>query len=581
MLSDVAAGLRWNASLGAKFLRVVPYVTSAIVLLTLGSQIAMLLASFLPLKVIIMLGSEGTPRYFPEFLAALEREVLIGILSAGTVGCFLIHLAAERMIERATGFASSRLLANSQKMVLFENQHGLAASSYQRYSRALAGGVFISLALLGLGWFYPMMALVMLGYFLFVLLLLWQGARYRVGFRNRLDNELGPLMGVLGTVGFFVAFGFLVFDFIFFTPPGMIVALVSFLLIRQAMQRAAGMIGDLASLYRQKFKLNALFFHGQVFKPLQIESKKSVWPLVVPEARASWVSEVLAALVGDESEKFECYWHQLGSANVAGLRVVGVEQQLLFRLYPRHRSSWALHEAGLMIDQPGALPAPSWVGNTHVEKFPCLVYRLESGRSPSGRQVKRLTMRIHSSLLSVGIQQDKLSRYKRSKAMLWQRLEVSVLERLRVACDTPEQQRALLCLMSKLPLLQKGLAALPVAVHNPETTQYSIWILDDGRPILLDWGRWTLEPVGAGWPETEQTLSMLGEALTEGAAKRAELAEVRVEQAELAALAFALERECNRQRYNQALELIPRILKRLAVLEGAEFPKTIRNVNAG
>src|SRR5690606_18450982 len=99
----------------------------------------------------------------------------------------------------------------------------------------------------------------------------------------------------------------------------------------------------------------------------------------------------------------------------------------------------------------------------------------------------------------------------------------------------------------------------------------AIWILDDedapSRTILLNWGRWTLEPVGAGWPEDQKLLGRLGKALQMGASKRPELADVKIAQAELAALAFALERECVSQRYNQAMELMPRILERLISLE--------------
>lgn len=586
MLFDVSVGLRWNASLGAKFLRVVPYSTFAIVLLTLMSQIAMLVASFLPLKVIIMLGSEGIPSYFPAFLAALERDVLIGLLSAGTVGFFLVHLAAERMIEQATGVATTRLLAKSQKMVLFENQESLAASSYQRYSRALAGGVFIGLALLGLGWFYPEMSLIMLGYFLFILLLLWQGARYSKGIRERLESRLSPLMNVTATAGFFVAFGYLVVDFVFFTPPGVIVALVSFLLIRQAMQRAAGMIADLALLYRQKPRLNALFFHGQVFQPLQADPKKNLWPLVMSEARQVWVAEVLNVVAGEESGSLESCWHQLGNANVVGLRVSRGERQFLLKLYESNRSSLALHEADLMTELPKALPCLQWVGTLPVDKFHCLVYQLEPGQRPEVSQVNPLAQQLRGALLAASPKPEVAQRYMRSKAMLWQRLDQEMLERLQLAATSADQQHNLAVLLAQLPIFQQLLAALPLTVFNAELNQDTIWLPtveegQTGEPILLNWGMWALEPTGAGWPEAESFLSKLDDALSAGATKRPELANIKVEQAELAALAFALERECNRQRYNQALELIPRILDRMAVLEDFDSTRTAETIDGG
>src|SRR5699024_1263303 len=100
----LAVGLRWNASLGVKFLRVVPYATVIIVLLTLISQIAMLLASVLPLKVVLMLGSDGVPRYFPAFLTSLNRDVLIGVLTGGTIGFFIVHIISEKLIQAVNSY---------------------------------------------------------------------------------------------------------------------------------------------------------------------------------------------------------------------------------------------------------------------------------------------------------------------------------------------------------------------------------------------------------------------------------------------------------------------------------------------
>ncbi|MCG6658043.1 hypothetical protein HOP52_09780 [Halomonas campisalis] len=583
MAAKLVSGLRWNVSLGAKFLRVVPFFTLVVVFLTLVSQIAALLASFLPLKVIIMLGSDGIPRYFPSSFATLDRDSLIAALSAGTLGFFLLHFLAERMIGWVTSLSTSQLLSRSQKMVLFENQEELAASSYQRYSRALAGGVFIVLSLFGLVWFYPWMFTVIIGYFFLVkvvFLLLYQLSN---GFRERLESKLPQTLNLFGGVGFFVAFGFLVTDFIFWSPPGVIIAIVALLLSRQVMQRAAGMVGDLTSLRRQQVKLDALFFHGKVLLPQQVHPEKTLWPLLAPEARQAWVAAVLDELVGPEQGELDCHWQQLGTPNVVGLRAMRANRQYLVKLFEVNRSSWALHEATLMAGYPNNLSAPCWVGTTQLQKFHCLVYALPQGAGPEVRQVKEFVQQLQGDLLAAQLKHEDVKRYQRSRAMLWQRLEANLIERLSVAAETPDQRQDLANLLKQMAHLHQQLKALPVVLLNPEITQDAIWIPaakgeERATPILLNWGRWSLEPVGAGWPEDEKQLANLGEALRLAAEQRAELSRVNVEQAELAALAFALERECNRQRYVQALELVPRMLERLAVLETDDQPGT---ANAG
>ncbi|MFD2189606.1 hypothetical protein [Pistricoccus aurantiacus] len=580
MFNNIFVFIKWFKSLSAKFVRVVPVFTMSIVILNLVSQLATLLASVLPLKVVIMLSSEGIPRYFPSSFAAIDRDILIAALSAGTVGFFLLHLLAERMINWVTSVSTLRLLAMSQKMVLFENQEEVAASSYQRYSRALASGVFVALALLGLGFFYPAMSVVIIGYFLLVFFLLWGLQHQSLAFREHLESKLSDVLNLAKGVGFFVAFGFLVGDFIFWSPPSVIIAVVSLLLSRQIMQRATGMIGDLTSLSRQQSKLDALFFHGKVLLPQQTRPEKTLWPLLAPERRQAWVSAVLNELVSAEEAEVICHWHQLATPNITGLKITSGKCRYLVKLFEVNRSSWALHEATLIADPASRLPAPNWIGATQVQKFHCLVYELPQGEQPEARQVKEYGERLREELLTVQPQSEAVKRYLRSKAMLWQRLDASFIERLYVAADSAKQQDDLAALLDRLPHLQQQLKALPVVLHNPDIRQESMWISTAGTdqptvPILLNWERWSLEPVGSGWPEAEKSLASLGEAMQSAAEHRKELDDIKVEQAELASLAFALEREYNRQRYVQALELVPPMLDRLAVLETVTQPGVV------
>lgn len=563
MIHAMLNASRWSLSLGAKFIRVVPIKTLLIVLLTLVSQMATLLASFLPLKVVILLGSEGIPRYFPASFAQIDRDILIALLSICTLGFFVLYLLAERLIAWTTRLATGQLLAKSHKMVLFENQDDIAATAYQRYSRSLAGGVFIILALLGLSIFYPAMAAVLVGYGVATTLLLWLLHGASSGVRERLENRLVATLNLMGGIGFFVAFGYLVADFILWTPPGVIIAIVSLLLSRQVMQRASGMLGDLAALQKQRVKLDALFFHGKVLMTQQVNPDKTFWPLLQPESRQSWVKPLLDELVGESGEPFESAWQQVGMANVAGLRVCRGNRGYLFKLYETNRSSLAQHEATLMGEPAKGLPSCALLGITQLQKFHCLLYQLPKGSSPEPQEVKALANTLRAKLLAVEPFPALVQRYQRSKPMLWQRLDRALLEKLQVAVTGEVQQAAFELLLVELPRLHGVLKSLPVGLVNPDISQDAIWVAEDGDPILLQWGRWALEPLGAGWPEQPKLLDGLMPAITEAAENRPVLSTLLPQHVELAALAFALERECNRQRFVQALELLPAIHERL------------------
>lgn len=555
--------LRWILSLGAKFVRVVPLHMLAIVLLTLISQIATLLAFFLPLKVVIILASEGAPSYFPPFLTDLGRDALIGLLSAGTAAFFLLHLLAERLIAWTTERATEQLLAKSHKMVVFEHQDEVAASAYQRYSRALAGGIFIALSLLGLALFYPAMAAVLIGYGMLTLGVFALLHRNYAAFRERLETRLLPTLNLAGGIGFFVAFGYLVLDFLFWSPSGVIIAIVALLLSRQVMLRATGSINDLAVLQEQRTKLDVLFFHGKILLSPQARTNKTLWPLLDPQQLKKWVSPVLANFLGTAPKEIRTEWHQLGTPNIAGLRVWTNGNSYLIKLFEVNRSSLAIHEATLLKTAPTALPALLWIGSTQVQQFHCLVYALPGGTCPTLHEARDCVITTRARLLSVEPPAALIHRYQRSKPMLWQRLDEPTWSRLHVTANTPEQFAQVQAFFAQRSALKQALQALPLAIVNPDVSTDALWIMEGGEPVMKNWGGWSLEPVGAGWPEQPQHLERLGPALQEATNTRASLAGILPEQAELAALTFALERACNRQRYTDAIALLPSLLKRL------------------
>ena len=84
--------------------------------------------------------------------------------------------------------------------------------------------------------------------------------------------------------------------------------------------------------------------------------------------------------------------------------------------------------------------------------------------------------------------------------------------------------------------------------------------------ILLNWGRWSLEPAGAGWNDSVKELKEIDAALLQAAEKRTSLTGVRPEQVKLAALTYAFETRCQRQQFNEALELLVRMLDYFTVL---------------
>ena len=553
MIRPIFACLKWGSRLSAKFFWAAPAATSGVVFFTLVSQLSMLLAFFLPLKVIILLGSDGMPRYFPPAFEQFDRDMLIVSLTAATIAFYGLYLVAERVVEFGGERGSKTLLARSRKMVLFENQDALAARAYKRHAEIIAGSVFLTLALVILFWLYLGVALLVAGYVLVVGTVLLTALAISDSLLTRVKDNLSGWMGVLSGIGFMLAFAYLVIDFLFLDPPGLIPAIIALLLTRQGFNRLSRLVTGLAQQHDQKAKLDALFFHSSVFLPNQDQdnNKETIWTLLAPETRQQWVPELIAEMHGEPPPRdLDIQWWQTDVAHVGVLHCHTPGKPSVFvKLFAPKRSAYALHEATLLADPPIGLPGPQWVGATQVRGFHCHVLEIpEELPERQGDTAKGVDV-IRQSLLQVPLPPPLLTRYQRSRPMLWQRLNDSMLERLQVAANNSQALDVISQLRGRLQDWRDQLAALPPAITTRDVRPGNIVMTETGAPILLHWGNWAIEPSGAGWPTKPKHLQALGE---------------NAKGPVLAALSHELELLFERHRFSRALKLLPRIVGLLA-----------------
>ncbi len=570
MMFTVLRSLRWLLSLGKKIGRVAFGHTLLIVCLTLVSQVAALLAAFLPLKVVILLGSEGIPSYLPPDLAALGRDSLIGLLCLGTLGVFLLHLLAERVIGVATVSGAGRLLQRSHKMALFENQEDQARDAYLRFSRIVAAAVFVSLSLFLLACFYPAMAAVQLSYLLLVALVFAAVAHFHAGLEQRLANapaKLAALLNFLSGLGFFLVFGFLVFDFLLLSYPSVMLGIVALLLGRQVLQKAATLVADTTVLFRQRARLDALFFHGKVLMPVVTDEQSSLWSLMMPGRRVEWVKPLLQAYTGYIDGPITCAWQETTVFNAASLRVQVGDKFYLFKLFAANRSAAAIHESTLMLEPVSELPALRLLGVTYVGALQCLIYEHPAEVGIEIQKPIPVVAELNARLMAIRPSESLQMLYQRSHPMLWQRLDLQVLANLEMAVDGSDDQGLFEQLLAVHPSMISKLQELPLCIHVPDIQVADLYWHPDGKAYFLNWTRWALEPLGAGWLVLGYWFNELAAVFENAKAASPELSEYPLEQVELAALCFALDQHCQRRQYRQALALAPKILERLEALE--------------
>jgi len=556
--------VRWNASLVKRLFLVVPLHTVTIVACTLASQVFILIASLLPLKVIILLGSERIPHYFPHSWGELGREPLIFILSAIALGCFISYLLTERLVEWVAQRAVLILENKSNKLEMFHNQQEIAKNAYLGFSRSLSNTVFIALALGMLTIIYPSIAAVLVLYLLLVASIFWWIASYRSSLRGYIQSKHSMLTNLLANFGFLACFFYLIVDFLFLSAPTVIVAILALLVCRQIMSRSASLSTELLNLQKQRIKLDALFFHGKILLP-SYPDNIGMWEMLYPDTRQNWITLLLTEITGAEKKTCISKWMQLGQINVGTFRVSDDEQDYLIKVFDNPSKTLAAHELALLSEGIKILPALPLLGFREVAGFRCNIFSLPKGRLPDRKEFVRIVPELREKLLSALPPTSLLSVYRRSKPMLPQRLDKLPFDRLFVAAQSPEDKLVLQTFLQRLPEIQAILYNLPTCIRNSSITNINtIWLIEDsGFPCLLNWEHWGLDPVGCGWPEQESALEQLAPALQKAAKNYKALSTVKPEHAELAAQLFALEQDFMRQKLIQCLSLLPQILSRL------------------
>lgn len=560
---------RWLISVGFKFMRVVPYRTITVVSATVLSEASLLLAFLLPLKVIILLGSDGVPGYFPGFLSQYEKSDLIPLLGVCALGFYLVHLVADRLATKTIGQGTSVLMSRSRKITLFENQDSIAERAFQRYSTMLANLVFVTLSLGVQSVLYTKLALLLAGYALTAVggaLLL---SRRRPQVRDYLGRNLSSYANLTADVGFLLAFAFMIFDYLQLSAPSVLICIVSLILTRQAVRRSASLALGLHYLTSQRVEISALFFHGQslVVQPV----RSGFWYLLEEPGRKKWLVSLLRKVVSDTYEIERIVYRQLGVKGVAAfivhgrLEKGGREDLKLVKLFNSPVQSHAQHEATLLADRTmNAIPAPKLVAIDLIEGFQAHVFDWyeEAMVTVDGQVFRALRMKLAAVRPSEVLEDQ----YKRSRPMLWDRLAADDVRRVGLAATEDIDRESVSQFEAVFEALVARLKVTPLQFVNFGQSADTITVDTEGRTLSAHWGGWSLEPIGSGLISASDSTDSIGDVLDALSELRSDLAPVTVTELQIAAAAYEFARLCGQQRYRTALEVLRLLLGHFDVL---------------
>ncbi|NIC04155.1 hypothetical protein [Billgrantia bachuensis] len=570
--------LYWSAAVLKKFFKLVPLPTLTLVALTLVSQFSRMLAFFLPLKVIILIGSTGMPRYFPDSWAAFDRDVLVIALSLATVFFYAVSLSSEKLLSIMAEKGAAGVVAGTHKLVLFTNQDEVASQAYQKLAAGLATAVLTIVIALLFSFIYPAFLFAALTYVLAASAFVSLMGRSAEA-RSELQQKAATLTGLLSGIGFMLLFAFMVVDFLLWEGVGFIVAIISLLLSRQLLSRIDGVIKDAIWLSDKHLQINAIFFTGHRLEQVPEHSRnRKFWNFLSLSESSEPLLPVLEQVRGHELPdgiEVNCHWKQSGLTDLLafGVEVKGTEDELeryLLKIFGKRHRKAAMSEADILSSASGhLLPVPELVYIGGMEGFDVHLFRLPKWCVPGGYAAPKVQIEWLAKYWQVEPDRTLVNRYQRSHPLLQHRLGMRMLERLTVVASDGDAMSALKQTKARFEDILEELNLLPLAVLNPGVPRDLCFVSETGELLQAHLGNWTLEPIGVGLPCGESWLPKLDELLAEASEKRESLQNIPLARIRLCACCSTFEQNFNKQRYADAMALLPDILGCLSEIDMA------------
>lgn len=527
LLNSCFQTLAWHYRVLKAFLKAQFVITSMVVLFQALSKITYLLAFLLPLKVILLIGTPGVPRYFPFVDPAHKMDWVLG-LTLAAIGCYLLTLLFDNLTERLAVPGSKAVVARANKIVAIRNQETSAQSYYLKFTDMAANLLFITLGLLLLFFFNIPVFTFILGFsltaFIFTAILLWTAktqittavsSNHPVGYvpsyfvgQNAIQNWMvkraRSYNSIVSSVAFLLGFLLILYPYLDGEGPNILISLISFLVLRQIASFAESNINASLSLNKHAEKINALVFKSQQTALKEKKHKGLMRDLFRKKKRNRIARSQLNLQKG---EQVNVSWLDSNITGITQLKIDRVThnqthhyQQQIFNTQTRHLLD---KEAFLFSYIPREkLKAPPLVKQFKIHDFDCQIVDYGSACPLDRKAFKQSLDQLNEQVFQRLVPPKSLVKdYKQTRPLLHNRLTLELVKRLDVAIDTEHEKNLYNQLINTLEQIIQSLSKQPLYIYNPECKAGNlVWQNsaqnDPTQIYIMTWGRWSLEPIG-------------------------------------------------------------------------------------
>lgn len=565
--------LAWFFRVMFRFLRIRPMLTTSLVIMQAISKVTSLLALMLPLKVILMAGSDGVPRYFSSFMDEAHRTDWIIGLTVGSIVFFLLSLILDALTDRLSYTGSHDVVASANRITVVQRQDQLAQKHFLRFIEVAASSVFIWLGILVLFFVsFPVFVFVLVfasSIFLISFLLLY-------GFNNGqvfipentiqawLKKENKLYLKVCSSVGFLLAFLLILYPYVVGKNPNILLSLVAFLVARQVFNLMGKNISTALLLLNEKDVINALFFPGVQIKPKEIAHNMALRDLFSKDGRLQRAYQCLdKTLTIDELRDINCSWKDSTIRNLSMFTIdAGHKHFLQLVTDTKNRLHFTREDFLFEHVNRDRLKAPPIAIEFEESGFCTRILDAGRGVSVPSSDWKKVYANLRQSIISFEPPPELIAQYAASHPLLSDRLREDVICRLQVAVDTGQEQKCLDVFVKSLASIAVDVALVPFFIYNPHFKAENVFQTEDADVFyIMNWGGWSIQTFGFGLA-VEQSDKYYQEKLEDFQSLRSFPDQISWEHIRVVAHCGAILDAINGYKYKKALSLIGVLVKK-------------------
>jgi hypothetical protein len=519
----------WVARMEGALLRMIPGVLVLHFALFVLSQITLLLALLLPWNILASLAMDRLPWRVAWLFDGYGPATAVPILMALVVGCFVAHLLAEAGKVRLVRQVARQIVERHDKTGLSDALRGQAAPFLGRLLRLFSALGWLLLAAAIMAWLYPVLFVALIGYVVvgtLVVAALRPGKRWGAVISAELRGK------AWWGVGFIWLVGYVIYDAWHGVLPHFWALFPSLLLGRQILVFLTVLQAIVMFLLGRTERVEALFLPDTPLAPPRRESDGFAG-LAQRDGRDAWLPALLA-IYGAEAyvvREQATQWEQKGERFCLVLEDTrpGQDGALMIRVFHKDSLELGRHERNILAHAGAAWPAPKFLGESELlEGHLALVFEWAKGRDWLAHQAlnRQMMLALRTALFSCEIPEELADRYKRANIQLGQYLARIDWALLRQLAPTPEVAAECDRLCENWPALLRWLDCQPTQVALDRLRWRLMAKGVDGMPMICNWTRWRLEPLGIDWPFRERSKKELEQVLAEAAVKRSALLSV-------------------------------------------------------